>query len=86
MKLKLGNIELENDTLEVIVFATVATTVIVLFTGAGALANLWNKQARPNLPEVHYTHDSFAAHGGDHGGDHGGEHAAPAEHGAPAAH
>jgi nickel/cobalt exporter len=86
--MKIGNIEIANDTLEVLTFAGLATGAIVVFTGLGMLANNWNQQANPDREVYHYSHESFAAHGGhgdDHGGhgdDHGGEHEAPAaDHG-----
>lgn len=65
MNVKIGNIELDTDTIQVLVFVGLATGAIVTFTGIGMLANNWNSQANPDREAVDYSHVAD-----DHGGGH----------------
>ncbi len=64
--MKIGNFELDTDTIQALVFVGLATGAIVVFTGIGMLANHWNKQASADRDTVDYSH----AHAEDHGTAH----------------
>ena len=78
--MKIGNFEIDTDTIQVAVFVGLATGAIVTFTGVGMLANNWNREANPDRVEVDYGHALKALKSGSHGDEHGGDHAEPAAH------